>query len=238
MAKTARKTPAAPKVVAYAPAPEFTPITDEQAEAYRICSESTITFLTGPAGTSKTYTAMAFAIDQLLGGRDGQRNTTDRIILTRPAVEACGEELGFIPGTAGQKMGPYIHPLTEIISEYAKGHEDAIRASLEIVPLAFCRGRTMKHCVAILDEAQNCNEEQLKMFLTRIGEGAKMIVCGDPFQADIRHSPLAALAQELSTIGGISHFEFSMSACKARHRIIPPILEVFKRRANDRASSV
>jgi phosphate starvation-inducible PhoH-like protein len=214
--------------------PEFRPISEEQGQAYEICAEHTITFLTGAAGTSKSYTAMAYAIDQLLSSSGG----VDKIVLTRPAVEACGEELGFIPGTTGQKMGPYIHPLTEILNEYAPKHIDMVRAALDVVPLAHMRGRSLKHCIAILDEAQNCNEEQLKMFLTRIGDGAQMIICGDPFQADIRHSPLMDIADSLATIGGIAHFKFSMSSCKARHRIIPPILEVFKRRADERTNRV
>jgi phosphate starvation-inducible PhoH-like protein len=214
--------------------PVFSPISGEQEQAYELCRRSTITFLTGPAGTSKSYTAMALAIDMLLESDGG----ITKIVLTRPAVEACGEELGYIPGTAAQKMGPYIHPLTDILKEYAPGNEDLIRSSLEIVPLAHMRGRTLRHCVAILDEAQNCNEEQLKMFLTRIGEGSKMIICGDPFQSDIRHSPLASLATDLKAIRGISHFEFSEQACKARHHIIIPILEMFKARHHGRQSSM
>ncbi len=204
------------------PKPVFSPLSDEQAAAYRICSRSHISFLTGPAGCSKSYTAIAYAVNELLANR------VEKIVLTRPAVEACGENLGYLPGTAAQKVGSYMAPLFENLSDYAKESMDSIRPCMEIAPLAFMRGRTIKHSVLVLDEAQNANMSQLKMLLTRIGEGTTMILCGDADQADIWGSPLMVVARRMSDIQGISHFHFSSTSGVIRHPLIPSIIEGFK----------
>ena len=140
-----------------------------------------ITFGIGPAGTGKTYLAVACAVDAL------ERNAVQRIILTRPAVEA-GERLGFLPGDLAQKVDPYLRPLYDALYELmgldrvGKAFE---KATLEVAPLAFMRGRTLNHAFVILDEAQNTTPEQMKMFLTRIGFGAKAVVTGDVSQIDL-----------------------------------------------------
>lgn len=202
--------------------PEFVPLNQEQADAYKMCGRNSIVFLTGPAGCSKSYTAIAYAINELLTNRVG------RIVLTRPAVEACGENLGFLPGTASQKVGEYMAPLFDNMREYASAHMEAIRPHLEIAPLAFMRGRTLKDSVVILDEAQNANLSQLEMLLTRIGEGTTMILCGDADQADIWSTPLMAVARRQCVARGISHFHFSDASCMIRHPLIPSIIEGFR----------
>jgi phosphate starvation-inducible PhoH-like protein len=202
--------------------PKFKPLTDEQADAYELCCENHITFLTGPAGCSKSYTAIAFAVDCLLAGE------AERIVLTRPAVEACGESLGYLPGTTTQKIGGYMTPLFENLHEYASSHIDAIRPQMEIAPLGFMRGRTIKNAVLVLDEAQNASFPQLKMLLTRIGKGASMILCGDAAQCDIGLSPLMDVAKRMSQISGIAHLHFTKTSGAIRHPLIPSILEAFE----------
>jgi|688.fasta_scaffold00460_49 phosphate starvation-inducible PhoH-like protein len=195
--------------------PHFRPVTQEQADAYAACQKNDITFLTGPAGCSKTYTAIACAIDYILS-HEGKK-----LILTRPAVEACGEEIGAIPGGIIEKMSPFLHPLTDTIKEYAPDQKIAS----EIVAMAYLRGRTLKNTVLVVDEAQNANIRQMRLLLTRIGIGSKLIMCGDIEQADIRDSGLFRAATLLSGIDGIQHFHFSSIASSVRHPLIPLILE-------------
>lgn len=206
--------------------PEFIPLNQEQADAYKLCERNTVIFLTGPAGCSKSYTAIAYAVNELLNNR------TERIILTRPAIEACGENLGFLPGTASQKVGEYMTPLFDNMKEYASSHMEFIRPHLEIAPLAFMRGRTLKNSVIVLDEAQNANIRQLEMLLTRLGDGSTIILCGDAEQADIWDAPLMAVARRQSVVRGISHFHFSDASCIIRHPLIPSIIEGFRELRN------
>lgn len=194
--------------------PRFKPLNKEQADAYKTCRNNHITFLTGPAGCSKTFTAVAYAIDSAI-------QTDRKIVLSRPAIEACGESLGALPGTASEKLQPYLHPLTDSMNEYAP-HNTIPKI---IVPLAHLRGRTFKHSIIILDEAQNANMSQLKMLLTRIGENSQIIICGDWDQSDIRNTPLRRVAEKMATIEGISHFNFLTTV--ARHPLIPSILDGF-----------
>lgn len=196
--------------------PQFKPISQEQASAYAMCQRNDIVFLTGPAGCSKTYTAIAYAIDFMLSSKD------KRIVLTRPAVEACGEELGALPGGVYEKMAPFLHPLTDTIKEYAKDH----KIGAEVVAIAHLRGRTLKDTALVVDEAQNANMRQLKLILTRIGPGSKIILCGDGDQSDIAHSGLMHAAALLSDVMGIAHFHFSEAASCVRHPLIPKILKV------------
>jgi phosphate starvation-inducible PhoH-like protein len=147
-----------------------------------------ITFGIGPAGTGKTYLAVACAVDAL------ERSAVQRIVLTRPAVEA-GEKLGFLPGDLGQKVDPYLRPLYDALYDlmgFDKVQKAFERQQIEIAPLAFMRGRTQNHAFVILDEAQNTTVEQMKMFLTRIGFGAKAVVTGDVSQTDLP-APSSAL---------------------------------------------
>ena len=152
-------------------------------------AEHDITFGIGPAGTGKTYLAVAAAVDAL------QRSAVQRIILTRPAVEA-GERLGFLPGDLNQKVDPYLRPLYDALYDlmgYDQVHKAFERQQLEIAPLAFMRGRTLNNAFVILDEAQNTTPEQMKMFLTRMGFGAKTVITGDVSQIDLPKTQLSGL---------------------------------------------
>ncbi|MEO8015560.1 MAG: PhoH family protein, partial [Polaromonas sp.] len=146
-----------------------------------------ITFGIGPAGTGKTYLAVACAVDAL------ERSTVQRIVLTRPAVEA-GERLGFLPGDMAQKVDPYLRPLYDALHElmgFERVQKAFERQQIEIAPLAFMRGRTLNHAFVILDEAQNTTPEQMKMFLTRIGFGSKAVVTGDVSQVDLPRTQMS-----------------------------------------------
>ena len=156
--------------------------TPRQVEYLRHIQEHDITFGTGPAGTGKTYLAVASAVDAF------ERELVQRIVLTRPAVEA-GERLGFLPGDLAQKVDPYLRPLYDALYDlmgFDKVAKLFERNAIEIAPLAYMRGRTLNHAFIILDEAQNTTPEQMKMFLTRLGFGSKMVVTGDITQVDLR----------------------------------------------------
>ncbi len=186
-----------------------------------------ITFGLGPAGTGKTYLAVACAVDAL------ERSAVQRIILTRPAVEA-GERLGFLPGDLAQKVDPYLRPLYDALYELmgidrvAKAFE---KATLEVAPLAFMRGRTLNHAFVILDEAQNTTPEQMKMFLTRIGFGAKAVVTGDTSQIDLPKGSTSGLIEAeriLRDVDGIATTRFT-SADVVRHPLVARIVEAYGR---------
>jgi len=186
-----------------------------------------LTFGIGPAGTGKTYLAVACAVDAL------ERNAVQRIILTRPAVEA-GERLGFLPGDLAQKVDPYLRPLYDALYELM-GLERVGKAfekgTLEVAPLAFMRGRTLNHAFVILDEAQNTTIEQMKMFLTRIGYGAKAVVTGDTSQIDLPKGTASGLVdaeQVLRQVDGISTTRFT-SADVVRHPLVARIVEAYAR---------
>jgi phosphate starvation-inducible PhoH-like protein len=198
--------------------PIFKAISQEQLDAYSLCNKNDIVFITGPAGASKTFTAIAYAVDHVL------RHEEKRLLLTRPAVEACGEELGALPGGVAEKMQPFLHPLTDTIREYAKD----VKVHYEVVAMAHLRGRTLKDTVLVVDEAQNANLRQLKLLLTRIGVGSKILLCGDGDQADIRDSGLMRAAGALQGINGIAHFNFSEIAAGIRHPLIPKILKALE----------
>jgi phosphate starvation-inducible protein PhoH and related proteins len=202
--------------------PKFKPLHEEQKNAYELCTQNYITFLTGPAGTSKTFTAIAFAVDLFLRGE------VEKIVLTRPAVEACGESIGFVPGTAEEKLAGFLVPLHDCLAEYAGQHLAEITQSLSIVPLGYMRGRTLKHSAVVLDEAQNANLKQLEMLTTRLGTGTRMVLCGDAAQADISRTPLVRAASRLSEVYGIGHFRFTMAAAVIRHPLTPQIISAFE----------
>lgn len=187
---------------------------------------STITFSIGPAGTGKTYLAMAMAVAAL------KRKEVGRIILTRPVVEA-GESLGFLPGTLTEKVDPYVRPLYDALFDMT----DMKRASqliesgiIEIAPLAFMRGRTLNDSFIILDEAQNTTPEQMKMFLTRLGFASKMVVTGDVTQLDLPRgvSGLKGIQRILDGIDGISFCELSGKDV-VRHRLVAAIVSAYDR---------
>jgi len=184
-----------------------------------------ITFGIGPAGTGKTYLAVASAVDAL------ERSAVQRIILTRPAVEA-GEKLGFLPGDLGQKVDPYLRPLYDALYElmgFDKVQKAFERSALEIAPLAFMRGRTLNNAFVILDEAQNTTPEQMKMFLTRIGFGAKAVITGDVSQIDLpKGSPSGLVDAELvlRRVSGIAITHFS-SKDVVRHPLVASIVDAY-----------
>ena len=188
---------------------------------------NTITFGIGPAGTGKTYLAMAKAVAAL------QAKKVNRIILTRPAVEA-GEKLGFLPGTLHEKIDPYLRPLFDALHDMLD--PDAIprlmsSGTIEVAPLAYMRGRTLNDSFIILDEAQNTSPEQMKMFLTRLGFGSKMIVTGDITQIDLPHhqqSGLSVVRDILDEIDDISFMELT-SEDVVRHRLVSEIVDAYGR---------
>lgn len=185
-------------------------------------------FATGPAGTGKTYLAVAYAAACL------ERGEIERIILSRPAVEA-GERLGFLPGDLKEKVDPYLRPLYDALYDVLpperveRGFETNI---IEIAPLAFMRGRTLSHALIILDEAQNCTPMQMKMFLTRLGEGSKMVVTGDPSQIDLPFGQSSGLTDALAILKGVNGIEHIMftSADVVRHPLVGRIIEAYESR--------
>jgi phosphate starvation-inducible PhoH-like protein len=189
--------------------------------------ENTLTFAIGPAGTGKTYLAMAAAVDALVNG------SVRRIILTRPAVEA-GERLGFLPGDLTAKVDPYLRPLYDALWDML-GPEETLdlidKGTIEIAPLAYMRGRTLNDACVILDEAQNTTPEQMKMFLTRLGFNSKMIITGDVTQTDLpddRRSGLGVVRKILGDIPGVAFVELT-SRDVVRHRIVASIVEAYAR---------
>ena len=198
-----------------------------------------ITLGIGPAGTGKTWLAVACAVDAL------ERGNVQRIVLTRPAVEA-GERLGFLPGDLVQKVDPYLRPLYDALHElmgFDKVQKAFERSQLEIAPLAFMRGRTLNNAFIILDEAQNTTPEQMKMFLTRIGFGSKAVVTGDISQIDLPKGQASGLVEAeriLKRVPGIAHVRFT-SADVVRHPLVARIVDAYdaasraSRRARDEA---
>jgi len=184
-----------------------------------------ITFGIGPAGTGKTYLAVACAVDAL------ERAAVQRIVLTRPAVEA-GERLGFLPGDLNQKVDPYLRPLYDALYDLM-GFDRVVKAfernALEIAPLAFMRGRTLNNAFVILDEAQNTTPEQMKMFLTRIGFGAKAVVTGDVSQIDLPKGAMSGLVEAehvLKRVKGIAVTRFT-TADVVRHPLVARIVDAY-----------
>ncbi|MFA4966528.1 MAG: PhoH family protein [Thermoleophilia bacterium] len=187
---------------------------------------STITFGIGPAGTGKTYLATAMAVSAFFLKQVG------RIILTRPAVEA-GESLGFLPGTVSEKVDPYFRPLFDALYDMMDGEKLAAlieKGEIEVAPLAFMRGRTLNDSFIILDEAQNTSPEQMKMFLTRLGFGSKMVVTGDVTQIDLPHSRTSGLVtvpEVLEEIEDISIVQFDGHDV-VRHKLVQRIVNAYK----------
>ena len=192
-----------------------------------------INFAIGPAGTGKTYLAVACAIQALSEDR------VDRILLVRPAVEA-GEKLGFLPGDIGEKIDPYLRPLFDALYEmlgFDRVGRLIARGTIELAPLAYMRGRTLNESFVILDEAQNTTVEQMKMFLTRIGFGSRAIVTGDITQVDLPRAQLSGLKhaeQVLRGIGGISFTRF-LPEDVVRHPLVQRIVEAYEH-ANEHAT--
>jgi phosphate starvation-inducible PhoH-like protein len=197
--------------------------------------ENTMIFSVGPAGTGKTYLAMACAVEALVAG------SVRRIILTRPAVEA-GERLGFLPGDLAAKVDPYLRPLYDALYEMLGPDETARlmeRGTIEIAPLAYMRGRTLNDAFIVLDEAQNTSPEQMKMFLTRLGFNSKMVVTGDVTQVDLgdgQRSGLRQVGRILGDVDGIASIELTGKDV-VRHRIVAAIVEAYRRFEEQRRES-
>jgi phosphate starvation-inducible PhoH-like protein len=187
-----------------------------------------IIFALGPAGTGKTYLAVAQAVQQLIAG------SVDRLILSRPAVEA-GERLGFLPGDMKEKVDPYLRPLYDALYDMLPAEQVERRIAsgeIEIAPIAFMRGRTLANAFIILDEAQNTTPAQMKMFLTRFGENSRMVVCGDPKQVDLPEpgkSGLADAVSRLDGVEGISVVRFGAGDV-VRHPVVGRIVEAYEGR--------
>ncbi len=193
--------------------------------------EHDISFGIGPAGTGKTYLAVACAVDAL------ERDSVERIVLTRPAVEA-GERLGFLPGDLSQKVDPYLRPLYDALFDLAgfdKTQRLLERQTIEIAPLAYMRGRTLNQAFVILDEAQNTTPEQMKMFLTRIGFGSKAVVTGDVTQIDLPRGSTSGLIEAqhvLHDVRGLG-FTYFTAADVVRHPLVGRIVEAYERADQD-----
>jgi len=201
------------------------PKTANQKKYVDAIEENTITFGIGPAGTGKTYLAMAMAVSAL------QQKKVNKIILTRPAVEA-GEKLGFLPGTLTEKIDPYLRPLFDALNDMIdiESIPRLIQSGvIEVAPLAYMRGRTLNDAFIILDEAQNTTPEQMKMFLTRLGFGSKMVVTGDVTQIDLpngQHSGLRVIRDILKDIDDIEFLELTAEDV-VRHRLIGDIVKAY-----------
>ncbi|NOY17086.1 MAG: PhoH family protein [Gammaproteobacteria bacterium] len=197
----------------------------QQAYARNIISND-INFAIGPAGTGKTYIAVACAVEAL------EKEEVSRIVLVRPAVEA-GERLGFLPGDLEQKVDPYLRPLYDALYEmlgFERVDRLLERHIIEVVPLAYMRGRTLNDAMAILDEAQNTTEEQMRMFLTRIGCGSRAIITGDVTQTDLPRSQVSGLAHVIDVLDGIDEIKFNYfnSTDVVRHPLVQKIVEAYQ----------
>ncbi len=198
--------------------------------------ENTITFGIGPAGTGKTFLAVALAAAAL------SRKEVNRIILTRPAVEA-GERLGFLPGDLMAKIDPYLRPLFDALHDMIdaeKVSQHLERGVIEVAPLAFMRGRTLNDSFVILDEAQNTTPEQMKMFLTRLGFGSRMVVTGDVTQVDLPREQQSGLMVVADIIGGVEGVEFVRLSGEdvVRHRLVQRIVEAYEEHAQRAAPEI
>ena len=204
---------------------------EKQSEYIKALKENDIVMSLGPAGTGKSFLAVSVAVTLLM------EKKIDRVILSRPAVEA-GEKLGFLPGDMKEKVDPYLRPLYDALYELFgadKIDKKIETGEIEIAPLAFMRGRTLKNCFAILDEAQNATETQIKMFLTRIGENSKLVVNGDPSQVDLinkLHSGLIKSKNILKDLNEIKIIEFDHTDV-VRHPLVSKIIRAYQKKSTD-----
>ena len=204
---------------------------EKQSEYIKALKENDIVISLGPAGTGKSFLAVSVAVTLLM------EKKIDRVILSRPAVEA-GEKLGFLPGDMKEKVDPYLRPLYDALYELFgadKIDKKIENGEIEIAPLAFMRGRTLKNCFAILDEAQNATETQIKMFLTRIGENSKLVVNGDPSQIDLinkNQSGLIKSRQILKDLNEIKVIEFDHNDV-VRHPLVSKIIKAYQKKSID-----
>ena len=214
------------------PKKSIIPRSEKQKEYVRALRQSDIIISAGPAGTGKTFLAVAVGLTMLL------EKKIERIILSRPAVEA-GERLGFLPGDMKEKVDPYLRPLYDSLYDlfdFEKIQRMIEIGDIEIAPLAFMRGRTLKNSFAILDESQNATDTQIKMFLTRIGENSKLVVNGDPSQIDLinkSHSGLTKSREVLRNVEEIKIIDFDYRDV-VRHPLVSKIIKAYQNKANDK----
>ncbi len=201
-----------------------------QRDYVRAIRRHTLTFAIGPAGTGKTYLAMAMAVAAL------KAKEVERIVLTRPAVEA-GEKLGFLPGDLSQKVDPYLRPLYDAMFDML-GAETCQRmqerGTIEVAPLAYMRGRTLSDAFIILDEAQNTTQEQMKMFLTRMGFRSRVVVTGDPSQIDLPHGRVSGLTEAVQVLEGVEDIAVQRLTHRdvVRHELVQAIVQAYERAAH------
>jgi phosphate starvation-inducible protein PhoH and related proteins len=216
---------AEPEVVLQTRRAELRARTERQSHYLQQIQSHDITFGVGPAGTGKTFLAVACAVDAF------ERDQVKRIILTRPAVEA-GERLGFLPGDLSQKVDPYLRPLYDALYDlvgFDKVSRMFERNQIEVAPLAFMRGRTLNHSFIILDEAQNTTPEQMKMFLTRIGFGTKAVITGDVTQVDLKSGQVSGLVDARNVLYGVRDIGFTIfqAADVVRHPLVQSIVTAY-----------
>jgi phosphate starvation-inducible PhoH-like protein len=202
------------------------PRTDAQKAYVKSLFENELAFGIGPAGTGKTYLAVAVGVNMFLNGQ------VDKIILSRPAVEA-GERLGFLPGDMKEKVDPYMQPLYDALNDFLPGKQMAKMIEeklIEIAPLAFMRGRTLSNAFVVLDEAQNATTMQMKMFLTRLGEGSRMVITGDRTQIDLPRGVPSGLADAERLLNAIPKISFNYFTSKdvVRHPLVAAIIEAYE----------
>jgi phosphate starvation-inducible PhoH-like protein len=201
------------------------PRTEAQKGYVKALYENELAFGIGPAGTGKTYLAVAVGVNMFIGGH------VDKIILSRPAVEA-GERLGFLPGDMKEKVDPYMQPLYDALHDFLPGKQLGRMMEekvIEIAPLAFMRGRTLSNAFVVLDEAQNATQMQMKMFLTRLGEGSRMVITGDRTQVDLPRGVSSGLADAERLLKGIGRISFNYFTSKdvVRHPLVAKIIEAY-----------
>ena len=201
------------------------PRTDAQKDYVRALYKNELAFGIGPAGTGKTYLAVAVGVSMFLGGH------VDKIILSRPAVEA-GERLGFLPGDMKDKVDPYMQPLYDALNDFLPGKQVAKLIEdkrIEIAPLAFMRGRTLSNAFVVLDEAQNATSMQMKMFLTRLGEGSRMVITGDRSQVDLPRGVTSGLSDAERLLKSVDRISFTYFSSKdvVRHPLVAAIIEAY-----------
>ena len=203
------------------------PRTEAQKAYVKALYQNELCFGIGPAGTGKTYLAVAVAVNLFIGGH------VDKIILSRPAVEA-GERLGFLPGDMKEKVDPYMQPLYDALNDFLPGKQVTKlmeEKRIEIAPLAFMRGRTLSNAFVVLDEAQNATSMQMKMFLTRLGEGSRMVITGDRTQVDLPRGTASGLADAERILDGVQGVAFNYFTAKdvVRHPLVARIIEAYER---------
>lgn len=204
---------------------KFGPKTEGQRHYIESIIKNTLTFATGPAGCGKTLVAVKLAVDALLSGE------VNKLILCRPAV-AAGEKLGFLPGDLAAKVDPYLRPIYDYLEEFLGSdyQKYASRQFIEVSPIAFMRGRTLKKAFVLMDEAQNATVEQMKMFLTRLGDGSKMVINGDITQNDLPDDKMSGLINAKNILQGIDDIGWiELTSCDVvRHPLVNKIVEAYE----------